>query len=173
MSTTKSPAYRCRKTHTGSTRDPDPLRFAGYEQAEPCAFHSTEPALFEQHMRDVHNGGIKIRAKGLPKRLWTGPRLTDEGKPFEPTGFELGATVTWWQLVPTGETFWDPANGTVDVQEWVERSGQVWSLAHRGVWVIPFAEIPDETELAVLVRKSVLSDRLEAAHTWHAQAVAA
>jgi hypothetical protein len=77
------------------------------------------------------------------KRPWKPPRLSPDGKPFEPEGFHPGATVTWKQLVSV-----DGAP-----RDWVERAGQVWSdgWMPKSVWVIPFEPLAGER--AVLVQQ--------------------
>lgn len=144
-------------------------------------FETEDRGLFEAHMADAHNitkgsyapkkgGGTK--ADVVPAKMWNGPRLTAEGKDFEPTGLQPGATVTWHELVPTGETYTEhtPELGTreVVVREWAERSGQVWSLAPypKSAWVIPFEK--RDGELAVRVRAQGLDERLEHEATWTA-----
>lgn len=123
-----------------------------------CTGYDTEdPLLFEGHMLTQH--GVRPRAPKqlrLGKGLWTGPKLTEEGRPLEPTGLEPGATVTWRELVPTGETYVDGDGGQLrerPVRDWVERSGQVWCAGWRpkSVWVVPFE--PLEGEQAVMVEQ--------------------
>lgn len=69
--------------------------------------------------------------------MWKAPRLTDEGKPFEPALGEVGSTVAWAQTVERRSVSGIP-EGRFDV---IERVGQVWSLAHplggkRAVFVV-------------------------------------
>ena len=168
---TRAPRYRCRKAWSGVTRDE--RRNAGQQLEIPCSFDSTDPSAFVEHMKTVHGGGMKFRVPRLPKRLWTGPKPTENGRPFAPTGLEPGAAVTWHQLVPTGETYFDNELGrTCHVQEWIERSGQAWSRGpYGGAWVVPDDEISDEAEIAVLVRE--VAGRLEAHQTFRATAARA
>ena len=119
-----------------------------------------QPENVFHRMKVVHRGGVTIALTKLPKLKPAGytPRQT---KPFEPTGLDVGATVTWKQLVETGETYVDGDSGSlreVPIREYVERSGQVWSLAYKGVWVIPFE--PLENELAVKVYKDKWSTEI-------------
>lgn len=122
-----------------------------------CDFAFTDPYLFDQHMADVHElksikgYGDSAEYKAL-HRLWRGPRLAEDGKPFEPTGLEPGATVTWSQLIETGETYFDEELGRrVEQRQTVERSGQAWSAgpAPKSAWVVPFE--PLEGERCVLL----------------------
>lgn len=143
-----------------------------------CDREFTDPAAFDQHMKDLH-GKKPITGDSAPlvKRTrgkWRGPRLTDEGKPFEPKDLEPGATVTWRELVGTGvfrtERRYDYVTKQdipfeVEEREPVERSGQVWSSAPypKSAWVVPFE--PFEGEFAVLVREDRWG-RLEHSQTW-------
>ena len=61
------------------------------------------------------------RAGDVELPLWRAPRLAAAGRPFAPTGVEVGA----WVTVEGG--------GAMAL-------GQVWSLAPAGVWVIPADE---------------------------------
>lgn len=98
-----------------------------------CSVEFTGWAELDAHMREVHEGGryrwdsgsidphiMEVRnykpRTPSPVPMWKSPRLTEEGKPFEPTGLEIGARV-----------------------EWDGRTGQVWSLgsAPKSVWVVP------------------------------------
>lgn len=132
-----------------------------------CDLHITDPTLFVEHMTKTH--GIKSFPRTpqwvtAARRPWKVRRLRKDPEPFAPTGFEPGATVTWKQLVPTGETRTEERNprpGTAagsrssgPVREWVERSGQVWSLgsAPKSAWVIPYQRFAGEH--AVLVQES-------------------
>lgn len=169
----KPAVYICRKTHSAiialdanRAYPPDSLL------PEPCAFESSDTVEFLLHMKKVHNGGRRIPAPKLPKLKPEGyaPR---QSKEFRPEGLEVGATISWRQLVPTGETYYDDDLArTRDVLEWVERTGQVWSLGDypRSAWAVPFDEIPDEAEVAVLVREDpyVLPDQPAFRHerTW-------
>lgn len=129
-----------------------------------------DSALFEAHMYQVHgakpgqrpavqaaSGWERISRPPMKVRPWRGPRLTEDGKPFEPVDLEPGATVIWRELVPTGETYIDGDLGQRaerPVREWVERSGQVWDRAWRpkSAWVIPFDKRPGETAVMVETR---------------------
>lgn len=128
-----------------------------------------DPYLFDEHMKSVHGRSIARKVWSdsdapllpMPVKMWKPARLPQDGKPFEPTGLQPGATVTWRELVPTGETvrevrydheqkrdvYWDRP-----LRDWVERSGQVWSsLGAKSAWVVPFE--PFEGELAVCVHE--------------------
>jgi len=160
MKDLKPAAYVCRKTHGQVSRDDKRKYDPQTLLTEPCSFESRDAAAFEKHMKVVHRGGVTIALTKLPKLKPAGytPRQT---KPFEPTGLDVGATVTWKQLVETGETYVDGDSGSlreVPIREYVERSGQVWSLAYKGVWVIPFE--PLENELAVKVYKDKWSTEI-------------
>lgn len=126
-------------------------------------------ALFEAHMLEAHGakpghcakrkenkdrngrtiswgpvlGWVPFTIRRPIRASWKGPRLTEGGKAFEPTGLDVGATVTWQQYV----------SHNAEQIGWVERSGQVWSLGDmpKSVWVVPFE--PREGESAVLLRE--------------------
>ena len=146
----------------------------------PYTFETEDAELFEAHMLEVHgakkgmcakralrkvNGretwgpiegfaSLRLRAPvRLGKGLWTGPRLTEEGRPFEPKDLEPGATVAWRELVGTGEYVETIELGRRERREWVERSGQVWCTGWRprSAWVIPFETF--EGEQAVMVEQ--------------------
>ena len=164
MSTKRDPHYTCRKH-------------------ESCDLDTDQPALFEEHVRAKGHGCNRLTVKPMPKRLWVGPRLTIEGRPFEPTGLDVGATVTWRELVPTGDTRealrYDSTLGrdrwqVVPEVEWVDRTGQVWCKAYGGAWIIPDDEIPAEHEAAVLVVPSkLMPGRFEHSQTFYATAAGA
>lgn len=63
-----------------------------------------------------YDGGHKLPPL-LDCKPFKGPKLLDEGRPFEPADREIGAEITFTH------------HGT-------EITGQVWSLAIGGVWVI-------------------------------------
>lgn len=126
----------------------------------PHVFETENAALFEAHMAD--HGKRALTSRRNIRASWRPPRLSEGGKPFEPTGLEPGATITWTQLVPSGETEtgrrYDYAQRRdiffeVDVCRPVERSGQVWSAAYRpkSAWVRPLDPFPGE--YAVLVQQ--------------------
>jgi hypothetical protein len=136
-----------------------PLKAAHYtcslEHDAVLRLDTHDPEAFIAHVKTFHGGGRRVRAAGLPKPKPAGyaPRQT---KPFAPEGLQVGADITWREAVPTGDMrrvgdFGD--HREVPVTEWVERTGQIWSLGGypRSAWVIPYDEIPDEAELAVLV----------------------
>lgn len=151
--------YRAEKTRLEEALAPwgfDPKR-REHGRYLPCAFSTEDATLFDAHMLDVHSQkpikgyGDTAEYKAL-HRLWRGPKLAEDGKPFEPAGLEPGATVTWSQLVETGETYFDGELGRrVEQRKTVERSGQVWSAAPgpRSAWVVPFE--PLEGERCVLL----------------------
>lgn len=168
-------------SHFGDRRVPAGMFVATCQIGhDPEAFEVNGPALFEAHMLTEHGAKPGMCAKRahrtvngqtvwgkidgfthrgdrkqlrLGKGLWNGPKLTEEGKPFEPSGLEPGATVTWREFVGSGEFYEDPALGTVERKYWAERSGQVWCEGWRpkSAWVIPFT--PLEGEQAVMVEQ--------------------
>ena len=73
----------------------------------------------------------------MKPRMWKAPRLTDEGKPFEPALGEVGSIVAWH----------DPPG--------LLRTGQVWSLAHplggkRAVFVVTPGQVAAHVAVADL-----------------------
>ncbi|QNE18098.1 hypothetical protein F1D05_09620 [Kribbella qitaiheensis] len=129
-----------------------------------------EPALFEAHMADVH--GFKSFSQHTSPSLrtptWVSAadkpwkwRPTKSAKIFTPKPLEPGADVTWREYAPTGRTLTNPKDtneltgqhvpeSTQPESEWIERTGQVWSLnSNSSVWVVP--HLPAREELAVLV----------------------
>ncbi|MEV6413872.1 hypothetical protein [Kribbella sp. NPDC051718] len=143
-------------------------------------FETTDPALFDTHMLEVHNrklghvwvdhdsrtGGKFAAATPGWVRDAAKPwkyRAVKNSKTFEPKPMEPGADVTWKELVETGavrvEPKWsDERTGQFvperryPVTEWVERTGQVWSLGYwpKSVWVVPY--LPFRGELSVLLQ---------------------
>lgn len=169
-------------SHFGKTGKPKPGLFKancrlGHEPETP---EFDQPELFEAHMLEAHGAKPGMCAKrhshkangreiwgpieGFIHRgdrkqirfgqgLWRAPRLTEDGKPFEPKDLEPGATVTWRELVGTGEFLETVELGRRERREWVDRSGQVWCAGWRpnSAWVIPFEKL--EGEQAVMVEQ--------------------
>lgn len=125
------------------------------------AFTDGQQALFEEHFTTAPHRASRLKELTLPKPRLEGAHIA-RARPFNPTGRNPGAEVEWTQDVPTGRTeqrrVW---NQSTRQDEWVEipvlepvhRRGQVWSAGYRAksVWVIPFDEVADEVELAVLL----------------------
>lgn len=160
---------------------------------EGLPFETNDPALFDAHMDQVHGRklgqiwiGYESRKAGGKFALGTPSWVRDGAKPwkwrapknpkaFEPKPLEPGAEVTWRECVETGRTITDPEYAS-DLtgqhiparqrpeSEWIERTGQVWSLGwNNAVWVVPY--LPARDELAVLVKPRYGGD-LEAVQTW-------
>lgn len=60
------------------------------------------------------------------RRGWKPPRLTAAGKPFAPTGVEVGAWVAWDEREPVRSLSGIPTGE----QRTLERVGQVWAPCH-------------------------------------------
>lgn len=116
-----------------------------YVARVPHTFATADRDLFEDHMRELH--GVKIghclgggRLLTPQPRGYRRPALRPEGRPFNPTGLQPGAMITWIEPVDTAETYYDEELGRrVVVKRSVERTGQVWSPGSpaRSAWVIP------------------------------------
>jgi hypothetical protein len=128
-----------------------------YVARVPHTFETTDRGLFENHMRELHGvkpghclGGGRLLTP--QPRGYRRPALRAEGRPFDPTGLQLGATVTWIETVDTEESYYDEELARrVAVKTTIERTGQVWSPGPpaKSAWVIP--EEPHEDESAVLL----------------------
>lgn len=126
-----------------------------------CSKHDSEPLEFTDydalaaHMKTAHSASpVRMpKAPGAGPK-WRGPRLSEDGRPLEPTGLDAGAHLTWTEYVEVGQYFDHDLGRTVPRREKVTRTGQVWSKAGptKSVWVIPDEPL-DMTELAVLVRE--------------------
>lgn len=158
---------------------------------EGLPFVTDSPTLFDAHMLEVHDrrlGQVWVdydRRKGGKFAVATPSWVRDAAKPwkyravkapkpFEPKPLEPGADVTWRECVPTGRTITEPAYtsehtgqhipaSTRPESEWIERTGQAWSLGwNNSVWVVPY--LPARDELAVLVKQG--RNDLHGASTW-------
>lgn len=128
-----------------------------YVARVPHTFETTDTGLFEDHMRELH--GVKLghclgggRLLTPQPRGYRRPALRPEGRPFDPTGLQPGATVTWIETLDTEETYYDEELGRrVAVKRSIERTGQVWAPGPpaKSAWVIP--EELHEGESAVLL----------------------
>lgn len=113
----------------------------------PHHFETQDPALFKDHMKSQHGRTIVRQIwsgsdnpaplLAAPVKMWTAPKLTEDGKPFEPKDLEPGATVAWQQ-------------------DGVERTGQVWSGASysKSAWVIPHELLEGERAVLLMQTKS-------------------
>lgn len=169
-------------SHFGKSGKPKPGEFKATCRltGHAAKFETDDAELFEAHMLEAHGAKPGMCAKRRVRKvngqeiwgpiegfihrgdrkqirfgqgLWRAPRLTEAGKPFEPKDLEPGATVTWRELIGTGEFFESGYSGRTERREWVERSGQVWCAGWRpnSAWVIPFEKL--EGEQAVMVEQ--------------------
>lgn len=155
----------CRLGHAPETPEFDQAELF---EAHMLEAHSAKPGMCAKRSLKRVNGrdvfgpiegftALRVRAQvRYGKGLWRGPKLTEDGKPFEPTDLEPGAAVTWRQLVGTGEFFETVEHGRRERRDWVERSGQVWcdGWRPRSVWVIPFELLEGEQAVMVEQRSS-------------------
>lgn len=150
----------------------------------PTGLDFTDAAEYDAHMAQVHGRKLGMVWIGYEpprvhqgkfatkqKTLWEsapGPtRPPRKGlEPFTPKPFEPGVDVSWRELVETGkvrveERWSDERTGQFvperryPATEWIERTGQVWSLGGypKSFWVVPY--LPWRDELAVLLKPSL------------------
>lgn len=148
------------------------VKGGGYPMDERCNFETEDVAELRHHLETAHDNRkrstqrdergrpvsrlvrINVNLPQPPMRSrWKAPRLTEDGKPFEPRDLDPGAEVTWRELLPNPDAPYG--------HKWAERSGQVWCTgwAPKSAWVIPFEKFEGET--AVLVTVNKLDKRLE------------